>query len=66
VDPHPAHRTTKTMRPTQNKNTCASPLLHDTLTGGRDEEGFFISPLQEDPTDEEVRRLWRQGLDREP
>jgi len=26
-----------------------------------DDDGFFISPLEEDLTDEEVRKLWRSG-----
>jgi hypothetical protein len=24
-------------------------------------DGFFLSPLREEPTDEEVRKLWRSG-----
>jgi hypothetical protein len=44
------------------KAPCVAPqTVLDAVCPYSDDDGFFISPLEEDPTDEEVRRLWRSG-----
>jgi hypothetical protein len=61
----PAAKTQKTT-PTAAKSPCTSTQsLPDTTLSPDSDSGFFISPLREEPTDEEVRRLWRSGNDRD-
>lgn len=48
----------KTTGSAARKSACISDLsrLHD--DGG---DGFYISPLTEEPTDDEVREIWRSA-----
>jgi hypothetical protein len=59
--------TTKTRRPAPAKSICAAhQALLDALPAQSDDDGFFISPLQDELTDEDVRKLWRYGnIDRD-
>jgi hypothetical protein len=56
---------TKKATPAAAKSPCMSAQsVPDTFSPDSD-SGFFLSPLREEPTDEEVRRLWRSGNDRD-
>jgi hypothetical protein len=56
---------TKKATPAAAKSPCTSvQSLLDTLSPDSD-SGFFLSPLREELTDDEVRKLWRAGNDRD-
>ena len=66
--PKKAQPRTKAMRPAAAKSPCISmQSVIDALHADSDEDdGFFLSPLKEELTDEEARKIWRSGsLDRD-